>query len=183
LLVILCLNAFLGLLVHQVLQHRRAVLCLLDLGGTVIFEQGSSAQRSDLQAVKNQLLFGSPCAVRLQGSSAQPQNLGVLPSLVDLERLTLVGTDVNDRCLSSLARLRGLTFLELVETRVSDTGLEQLRRALPFCQISRRSAPSQADTVKWPTDFRREHLCSFLGVAGRHQDRDIDAESELIFGN
>jgi hypothetical protein len=51
--------------------------------------------------------------------------------------LDLVSTRVTDGGLKELAPLKNLTTLKLRETKVTDVGVAELRKALPNCKVSR----------------------------------------------
>ncbi|HET6882038.1 MAG TPA: hypothetical protein VFI31_17860 [Pirellulales bacterium] len=54
-----------------------------------------------------------------------------------LEYLNLAGADITDAVIPHAKTLTGLKHLDLRRTRVTETGLAQLRRALPECEILR----------------------------------------------
>jgi hypothetical protein len=58
-----------------------------------------------------------------------------LEHLTNLENLDVSGTLVDDRSLPALKQMRSLRLLSLWNTKVSRQGIEQLREALPACDI------------------------------------------------
>ena len=61
-----------------------------------------------------------------------------LESLDKLQNLTLkLNVGVTDAAVPSLIKLRDLKTLDVAQTTLSDAGLQQLRQALPNCQIVR----------------------------------------------
>jgi hypothetical protein len=63
-----------------------------------------------------------------------------LESLHDEDRLKLLdvsGVGIADRHLDQLTGFRNLQMLDLRETRVTDAGVESLRKSLPSCKIAR----------------------------------------------
>lgn len=63
--------------------------------------------------------------------------LARLKKLSRLQHLDLSHTQISDRAVGDLAQMRSLAGLNLRGTRVSQAGLDRLRRALSECQISR----------------------------------------------
>ncbi len=69
-----------------------------------------------------------------------PQNmdrtwLAAIAKMPDLQRLILSYSNVNDEMLPELARCQNLKYLELKNTKVTETGVKKLGLALPNCQI------------------------------------------------
>jgi hypothetical protein len=68
-------------------------------------------------------------------SNADLKHLAPLGFLPRLESLDLSGTQITDEGLEDLVGLKQLHYLGLRETRVTEAGVERLRKALPNCLI------------------------------------------------
>lgn len=64
-------------------------------------------------------------------------DLRFLSVLDSMEFLDLSDTDLSDRGLADVARLKCLRYLHLERTRVTDVGVKKLQQALPNCEIIR----------------------------------------------
>jgi hypothetical protein len=61
--------------------------------------------------------------------------MALLKTLPDLEELDLDSTDVGDQGAGMLASIPTLKTLDLYHTLVSDKGYQEIKSALPHCQI------------------------------------------------
>ena len=66
------------------------------------------------------------------------KGLGALNDLPNLQVVQLIGPGTSDDDLKGLVGLKHLRMLDLLDTRVTDEGVAELKRALPNCKISRR---------------------------------------------
>ncbi len=123
----------------RVVEQRRAIEDLFALGGA--FGSGSIPGGPT-----------TPSHVELKKSwRGGDQRLDLLRHLIQLDRLSIYGSQITDAAVPHLAVLKNLRRLELYGTRITDQGLEQLRTALPATEI----------------DIRRGGL---LGVRGQPSD-------------
>ena len=83
--------------------------------------------------------------VEAHGREFSDEGLALLAGLPDLRRLTLFDTRTTDDGLAYLVRLRGLEVIYLVDTeetdarlRITEAGLDRLRRASPKLKIVQR---------------------------------------------
>jgi hypothetical protein len=75
-------------------------------------------------------------------SSIAPDQLRTLAVLEKVERLGLQGCErVNDSALVELAKWKGLKYVDLQETPVTDQGLAELRKARPNLKIISGGTP------------------------------------------
>lgn len=58
-----------------------------------------------------------------------------LSQLKNLQQLLLVGEEVDDAAIPAIVQLKSLRYLSVHNTRISDDGIEELRRALPNCKL------------------------------------------------
>jgi hypothetical protein len=62
--------------------------------------------------------------------------VGELRNLKELQTLKLTHTKVSDRVVKELKAMESLQILDIRYTKVTREGLEQLKKALPNCQIA-----------------------------------------------
>lgn len=74
------------------------------------------------------------CVVDLEMHSAPVATLEDLP--ISLKRLDISGSDIGDESLAILARLKNLQELDLSRTLATNEGVEELRRQMPWCEIT-----------------------------------------------
>jgi len=55
--------------------------------------------------------------------------------MVDLKTLDISNTPITDAGLPHLKDLTNLTYLNLIETQITDSGVAELQKALPNCKI------------------------------------------------
>jgi hypothetical protein len=72
--------------------------------------------------------------LNLYGASFRGEGLENIPAI---EVLDLTDTEIDDSSIPAISALTNLKEFSLHGTRVSDAGVEQLRRALPGCRIVR----------------------------------------------
>ncbi|MBI1903292.1 MAG: leucine-rich repeat protein [Planctomycetia bacterium] len=108
-------------------------LTYLHLAGTPVTDAGLA----HFQDCKNLAALG------LGGTQVTDAGLAHFQDCKNLTALYLGGTRVSDAGLADLASLPGLTGLDLVNTRISLGGFEQLKAAMPKCQIT-WSEPNRA---------------------------------------
>ncbi len=89
--------------------------------------------RSDLAELKSARGLKS---VSLHATDVGDADLVHLASLRDLIQLNLNNTAIGDDGLRHLSGLKALKYLRLKNTNVTSSGVDQLRRALPGCDIS-----------------------------------------------
>jgi hypothetical protein len=133
-------------------RQRRVVNKIVECGGAAlyIYREGRSQSPYVLSAdhpdpivstLVRQMLghdfFDSVYAVNLDSAAVSDDWLATLESLPSLHEVTLKGTEVTDAGLVHLAELRGLTKVDLTGTRVTELGVNELREALPRCNITR----------------------------------------------
>ena len=63
--------------------------------------------------------------------------IGHLSRLVSLQDLALNGVELDGKCIQTLAGMRQLRSLALIQTNLNDEQIEQLQSALPGCLIAR----------------------------------------------
>ncbi len=97
----------------------------LDLGGTRLSDAGL-AQTASFSRLQWLSLIETPVS---------DAGMAHLAGLHQLESLFLAGTQVSDRGLVHLRGLRKLKHLMLTSSRVTRAGIQELRRALPDCDI------------------------------------------------
>ena len=110
------------------LRHLRGMkeLSQLDLSRTMISDTGLEC----LEGLKKVIMLD------LSGTKVTDKGLEHLKALNQLQELKLDGTNVTDAGLEHLKRLRVDT-LSLAHTKVTNSGVAKLQRALPDCQITR----------------------------------------------
>ncbi len=116
-------------------------LKVLDLGKTQVSDLSPLAELKNLSTLylgNTQVSDLSPLAAlknleSLNLSNTQLSNLSPLAELKNLEKLWLSDTQVSD--VSPLAALKNLKWLSLYNTQVSDEQVQELRQALPNCDI------------------------------------------------
>jgi hypothetical protein len=106
----------------------------LDLSGTAVTDAG-------LAHLKGLTRLQS---LRLSGTTVTDAGLAHLKGLTRLQTLTLDYTEVSDLCLPHLKGLNGLRFLSLFRTKANETGLEELRQAMPSTRVEPPAWPSNA---------------------------------------
>jgi hypothetical protein len=67
--------------------------------------------------------------------NAIPEALPLFANATGPKSLYLNGESVTDECVPDLTRLTGLQYLNLMDTRMTRDGYDQLRKALPNCHI------------------------------------------------
>lgn len=107
----------------------------LDMCFTILDDEGQETVDEDGHIIEQ--CFRLPRLPNLRGlnlydTSFRGDGLENIPSV---ERLDLRGTDVDDKSVPTLAALTKLKKLALGGTAVSDSGIDQLRRRLPNCEI------------------------------------------------
>jgi hypothetical protein len=81
--------------------------------------------------------FDSIVGLNLDNTEIANIDLTLVERLTDLERLSLAGTDIDDDGLRHFKGLTKLRQLNLAKTKVTYTGISDLSRALPECEILR----------------------------------------------
>ena len=80
--------------------------------------------------------WGDPSlGVRLYAGPTTPESILLLRDLPKLERIWMRGVTHNDSLVPALSQLGFLKRLQVTGTSISPAGLDQLRRALPGCNI------------------------------------------------
>jgi serine/threonine protein kinase len=141
---------------------RRAAMWVIDCGGFVVLKR-PGRETGDRVSNRDELPRGRFDVVQVNLRKKQKvddEGLAALESLKELSTLDLSGTSVTDRGIAKLQSLRSLTILDvrdtaitdraiadfrqlnglqsldLQNTKISPAGLQQIRAALPRCQIS-----------------------------------------------
>ena len=120
-------------------------LRILNLTNTQVTDEGLAQLRefTDL----NCLYIGSIDLTQLVGPGAAHRNsapqitgkgLESLKDLPNLQVVQLIGTHTTDQDLQSLRVLSKLVFIDLKDTKVTDAGVAELKKALPNCRVVRR---------------------------------------------
>jgi hypothetical protein len=73
--------------------------------------------------------------LRLNGTAVGDASLETIGGLPELESLNLYGTSVTDEGLKKLGGLKTLKKLYLWQTKVTEKGVEELKEALPECEV------------------------------------------------
>jgi serine/threonine protein kinase len=143
-------------------DDRRAALWVIDCGGAVVVKRpgrptGDEVRnRSDLPRGRFDVVMVGLEKCRkandaglaaleglteltelgLSGTSVTDRGIAKLRTLRALKNLSLSDTGISDGAIPDLKLLDGLRFLDLQNTKISSDGLQQLRAALPRCQIT-----------------------------------------------
>ena len=108
--------------------ERMPKLRIMSLGGTKLSDTGL-VHLEGLTGLQN---------LALKPDGGQRRRAGLIEEgLTRLRRLSLERTGVSDTALASLKAMSSLDELRLKGTRVSDAGVQELKRALPKTEISR----------------------------------------------
>ena len=114
---------------------QRLVLWALGVGGLV-----EVTKEGDANSV---MLSGPPTTpvkvvgLYLRGRTVTDADLATFATLTSLARLDLTNTALGDSAVPYLVRLTALTELKLAGTRVTPAAADQIRAALPNCQVER----------------------------------------------
>jgi outer membrane protein assembly factor BamB len=103
----------------------------LDLSLTSVSDAGLQHLTSFKQLTSLTLLYSEGFA----GPKITNAGLKPLSEMTQLSKLNLVGAKINDAGIDDLKRLRNLKQLTLVGSRISADGLNQIRMALPDCEV------------------------------------------------
>jgi hypothetical protein len=136
LLVLIALVALpLGVAVNRYRAEQGAIAQLRRLSARIKFEPGRLLG----------LWWPKVVGVEAHGREFSDEGLALLAGLPDLRRLSLFDTRTTDDGLAYLVRLRGLEVIYLVDTeetdarlRITEAGLDRLRRASPKLKIVQR---------------------------------------------
>jgi internalin A len=101
----------------------------LDLAGSLITDRG-------LVTLRN---FGQLRSLSLWGAKLTDSGLKELIEVQKLRVLDLGNTRITDAGLNALKELKQLQQLSLTDTKVTDLGVAELKKALPNCEIKRKS--------------------------------------------
>jgi len=135
--------SWLGVKLRQAEKQRQAVVAIEKLGGKVLYEFDYPPPRGfDWQPPGptwleklNVDFFSDVASVRWQRSDIGDDEIACLKDLPKLKEVGLMNTQVTDAGLEHLKGLPELQTLHLHNTQITVEGVKGLRRALPRCKL------------------------------------------------
>ena len=165
------LMVWLGFHVHSARRQAVARRAILDQGGQPVFDRqitGSTPSfvPAGLRSILGEDLFGT--VVRLNFPSGKPENDDCLAALTDLPHVTIINVDgattIGDEGLTHIAAA-DLDCLRLIDARVTDQGLQQLRGLKRLTMLDLTGNPITDDGLQPLAALERLEYLTLRGTA------------------